>query len=81
MEYLWLKTGHLVAVVLFLGTTMTGLFWKRHADRSREPSLMAHVLRGITRTDYWITLPSAAAILATGLGLTGVGGIGILTTG
>ncbi len=81
MEYLWLKSAHILAVVLFLGNTITGLFWKRHADRSKEAALMVHALRGITRSDYWITLPSAAAILVTGFGLTGVGRIGVLTTG
>lgn len=81
MEYLWLKTAHHIAVALFLGNMITGLFWKRHADRSGEPALMAHALRGITRSDYWFTLPSAAAILVTGFAAAGVVGIRVFSTG
>jgi len=62
MVYLALKLFHVIAVVLFLGNIVTGIFWKAHADRTRDPRLIAHTLDGIIRSDRWFTLPGVAAI-------------------
>ncbi len=67
-----MKTLHVFAVVLFLGNIITGLFWKAHADRTGDPSLMTHALHGIIRSDRWFTLPAAAVILVTGFAAAGV---------
>ena len=29
--YLWLKLIHVIAVVMFLGNVVTGVFWHKHA--------------------------------------------------
>ena len=81
MVYLALKLFHIGAVVLFLGNIITGLFWKAHADRTRDPRLIAHTLDGIIRSDRWFTLPGVAAIIAGGFGAAIVGGIPLLHTG
>jgi uncharacterized membrane protein len=31
--YLWLKLIHILAVVMFIGNIVTGVFWHRHARR------------------------------------------------
>lgn len=58
---------HVLAVVLFLGNLVTCLFWASHANRSRDPSVIAHTFHGIRRADRWFTLPGAVAILVGGV--------------
>lgn len=31
-----LKLIHVAAVIIFLGNIITGLFWKAHADRTKD---------------------------------------------
>jgi uncharacterized membrane protein len=78
--YLLLKVVHILSVVLFLGNIVTGLFWKAHADATRDPKLQAHALAGIIRSDAWFTLPSVVAIIATGVGLAMMAGLPLLGT-
>ncbi len=47
--YLALKSLHIIAVVLFLGNVITGVFWKSHADQTGDPRIIAHTLDGIIR--------------------------------
>jgi uncharacterized membrane protein len=79
--YLLLKSLHILAVALFLGNIITGVFWKAHGDRSADPRIMAHTLDGIIRSDRWFTIPGVVLILAFGVGAAMVGGLPILGTG
>ncbi len=81
MLYLVLKLLHVVAVVMFLGNITTGVFWKEHADRTRDPRIIAHVMAGIIRSDRLFTIPGVVLILIGGFGAAGVGHIPILRTG
>jgi uncharacterized membrane protein len=81
MLYLGIKSLHILSVALFLGNIITGLFWKRHADRSGDPRLMAHALEGVIRSDRWFTMPGVLAIIATGLALAHLAGYRIFATG
>jgi uncharacterized membrane protein len=81
MLYLSFKLFHIIAVVLFLGNIITGLFWKAHADRTRDPRVIAHSVEGIIRSDRWFTIPGVMAIVVGGLGTAIAGGIAILGTG
>ncbi|MGQ0833338.1 MAG: DUF2269 family protein [Gammaproteobacteria bacterium] len=65
--YLLLKTLHVFAVVLFLGNIITGIFWKTHAEHTRDPRLIAHAFEGITASDRWFTIPGVVVIIATGV--------------
>ena len=47
--YLAMKVLHVLAVVLFLGNIITGVFWKAHGDRTGDPRIIAHTLEGIIR--------------------------------
>ena len=66
--YLAMKTLHVLAVVLFLGNIITGLFWKAHGDRTADPRIIAHTLEGIIRSDRWFTIPGVVLIVAFGVG-------------
>ncbi|HEX5274402.1 MAG TPA: DUF2269 family protein [Candidatus Rubrimentiphilum sp.] len=79
--YLLLKLVHVIAVVAFLGTISTGLFWKVIADRTGRPDIAAHTLRGIILSDRFITIPSIVVILIAGFGAASISGWTILGTG
>ncbi len=79
--YLVVKLLHILAVVLFLGNIITGLFWKVHAERSGDPRLIAHTFEGITRSDRLFTIPGVVVIVATGTWNALSGGFPILGTG
>ncbi|MGH7526244.1 MAG: DUF2269 family protein [Gemmatimonadales bacterium] len=79
--YLAMKVLHILAVVLFLGNIITGLFWKAHGDRTRDPRIMAHTLDGIIRSDRWFTLPGVVFIVVSGIAAAVIGGLPILRTG
>lgn len=78
--YVALKVLHILAVTLFLGNIVTGLFWKAHGDRSGEPRIMAHTLDGIIRSDRWFTIPGVIAIVVFGAAGAVVGRLPILGT-
>jgi uncharacterized membrane protein len=78
--YLTLKTLHILAVVLFLGNIITGVFWKAHADRTGDPRIMAHTLDGIIRSDRWFTIPGVLLIIAFGMGAAIMARLPILRT-
>ena len=79
--YLAMKTLHVLAVVLFLGNIITGLFWKAHGDRTTDPRIIAHTLEGIIRSDRWFTIPGVVLILGFGAAGAIIGGLPILGTG
>jgi uncharacterized membrane protein len=66
-SYLFLKTLHLVGVVVFIGNIIVTAWWKVMADRTRDPKIVAFAQRQVTFTDWAFTF--------TGVVLVGVGGI------
>lgn len=80
MLYLLLKSLHVVSVVLFLGNIITGVFWKRHADRIGDLRARAQALDGIIRSDRIFTTPNVFVIILTGVATAYTGGIPILST-
>lgn len=67
MQHLILKSLHVLAVVLFLGNIITGVFWKFHADRVNTLPARAQALDGIIHSDRWFTMPGVFAIIITGV--------------
>ena len=81
MLYLLLKTLHITAVVMFLGNISTGIFWKEHADRTRDARLIAHAIAGIIHSDRLFTIPGVILIVVGGVGTAMLGGYPLLRTG
>lgn len=79
--YLWLKVLHILAVVMFIGNITTGVFWHKHAERTRDPRLLAHAMDGIIRSDRLFTMPGVVVILVTGMLAAVQGGFPVLGTG
>ena len=80
MLYLILKIVHSLAVVLFLGNIITGLFWKYHGDQSKDPRVMAHTMDGIIRADRWFTFPGVFLITLSGVAAAIHAGLPLLRT-
>jgi uncharacterized membrane protein len=80
MLYLLLKSLHIVSVVLFLGNIITGVFWKVHADMTRDLRARAQALDGIIKADAVFTVPNVFVIVITGVATAYAGGIPILST-
>jgi len=79
--YLVLKVLHIVSVVLFLGNITTGIFWKEHADRTRDARLIAHALQGIILSDRLFTIPGVFGIVIAGIGAAMSAHLPLLHTG
>lgn len=67
MQYLVLKSLHVLSVVLFLGNIITGVFWKFHGDRVGTLPARAQAIAGVIRSDRWFTMPGVFAIIITGV--------------
>jgi len=65
-SYLWLKTLHLLGVVLFLGNIIVTGWWKNLADRTKNPQIIAFAQRQVTLTDYVFTAGGAAILFVAG---------------
>lgn len=79
--YLWMKLLHIFAVVMFLGNIITGVFWHRHAEGTRNPRLLAHAIEGVIKSDRLFTIPSIVVIIVTGVIAAIQGGMPLLRTG
>ena len=79
--FLWFKLIHIVAVIVFIGNITIGIFWKAIADRSRDPRIIAHTLRGIILADRLFTIPAIFVIVAGGVATAIAEQIPILATG
>lgn len=79
--YLWMKVLHIFAVVIFLGNIITGVFWHRHAARTRDPRLLAHTVDGVIRSDRVFTMPGILIIIGSGVFAAMQAGLPLLRTG
>ena len=79
--YQILKLIHVAAVIIFLGNIITGLFWKAHADRTKDVRFIAHTMHGIIRSDRWFTIPGVIVITITGVLAAIQAGLPLLRTG
>lgn len=64
--YLWLKTIHILGVVLFLGNIIVTGWWKVMADRTKEPSIIAFAQQQVIATDLVFTAGGAALLFIAG---------------
>ena len=73
MAYLIFKLIHVFAVILFLGNIIIAVFWKGQGDKSDDPKIMAHTIRGMIRADRYFTMPAVAFLILAGFGAMGIG--------
>src|SRR3954467_9040801 len=80
MLYVTLKALHILGVVLFLGNTITAVFWKVHADLTGELRARAQALDGIIKADRWLPVPGVLLIVATGVSMALLAHLPMLST-
>ena len=73
MAYLIFKLIHIFAVIIFLGNIIIAVFWKGHGDKSNDPKIIAHTIKGIIRADRFFTMPAVAFLILAGFGAMGIG--------
>jgi uncharacterized membrane protein len=81
VDYSSLKLIHLIAVMIFLGNIITGLFWMRIAVKTKDLKIIAFAMKGIIKTDRYFTLPGVVVITAGGFLAAIYGHFPILKTG
>ncbi len=79
--YLLLKLVHIIAVILFMGNIITGLFWMRQADKTQNLSVISFTMKGIIASDRLFTIPGVIIITAGGFTAAIHAGIPLLRTG
>lgn len=81
MDYSYLKLVHLIAVMIFLGNIVTGLFWMRIAVETKDLKIINFTMKGIIRADRFFTIPGVIVITAGGFLAAIYGHYPILRTG
>ena len=81
MEYSYLKLIHLIAVMLFLGNIITGLFWMHIAVKTKDLKIINFTMKGIIQADRYFTIPGVIIITAGGFLAAIYGHLPILKTG
>ena len=79
--YSFLKLIHVIAVIIFMGNIITGLFWMRQAHKTRNFSIISFTMRGVIKSDKWFTIPGVIIISAAGFSAAIQGGLPLLRTG
>lgn len=81
MDYNYLKLVHLIAVMIFLGNIITGLFWMRIAVKTQDLKVINFTMKGIIKADRYFTIPGVIVITAGGFLAAIYGHLPILRTG
>lgn len=81
MDYSYLKLIHLLAVMLFMGNIITGLFWMHIAFKTNDLKIISHSITGVIKSDRLFTIPGVIIITAAGLLSAIYGQLPILRTG
>src|SRR6186713_385742 len=81
MDYRFLKLIHLIAVMIFLGNIITGLFWMYIAVKTKDLKIINFTIKGIIKADRYFTIPGVIIITAGGFLAAIYGQLPILRTG
>lgn len=81
MEYTFYKLLHVLAVIIFLGNIITGLFWMRFAVKTKNVTIIAHTMKGIIAADNIFTTPGVIVTAAAGIMTAVIGHFPLLGTG
>jgi uncharacterized membrane protein len=77
----YFKLIHLLAVIIFLGNIITGLFWMRIAVKTKDLRIIQHTMNGIIIADRYFTIPGVIVITVGGFMAAIYGHFPILRTG
>ena len=77
----YFKLIHLLAVIIFLGNIITGLFWMRIAVKTKDLRIIHHTIDGIIIADRYFTIPGVIVITVGGFLAAIYGHFPLLRTG
>ena len=81
MIYSLFKLLHVIAVIVFLGNIITGLYWMHIAVKTKDPNIISHSIKGLIRSDRIFTMPGVIVITIGGFLTAIYGGFPIIGTG
>ncbi len=81
MNYTYFKLIHLLAVIIFLGNIIIGLFWMRIAVKTRDLRIIHFTIKGIITADRYFTIPGVIIITTFGILAAVYGHYPLLRTG
>ena len=81
MNYSYLKLIHIIAVMIFLGNIITGLFWMHIAVKTKDLKIINFTMKGIRAADRYFTIPGVIVITSFGFFAAIFGHYPILHTG
>jgi len=81
VNYSYLKLIHLIAVMIFLGNIITGLFWMYIAVKTKDLKIIAFAMKGIIKADRYFTVPGVTIIIVGGFLAAIYGHFPIMRTG
>jgi uncharacterized membrane protein len=81
MDYLYYKLIHLIAIVFYLGNIISGLFWMRFANKTKNLEVIRHTIQGISLADRYFAMPGVLIITIFGLLAAIYGHIPIMGSG
>ena len=75
MDYLTLKTIHVISYTILFGTGIGSAFYMLMANRRRQIAEMAFAVKFVVIADYIFTTPSVIVQLITGLWMMNINGL------
>ena len=81
MNYIYFKLIHIIAVMIFLGNIITGLFWIHMAVKTKDLKILTFTTKSIRIADRYFTIPGVIVITTFGLLAAIFGHFPILRTG
>ena len=81
MSYSYFKLIHLLAVMIFLGNLITGLFWMRLAIKTKDLKTICFTIKSIIKLDNYFTIPGVVIITTAGIFAGVYGHFPLLHTG
>ncbi|BCM94500.1 hypothetical protein IAD21_06407 (plasmid) [Abditibacteriota bacterium] len=70
---------HHLSMIIFFGNIISTYTWKRHAERSQNPTVICHALTGSLLMDKAITIPASVVVTLSGVLLIILKGVSILS--
>ena len=81
MYYTYFKLLHVLAVIIFLGNIITGLYWMHIAKKTKDLKIISHTVFGVIKSDRYFTIPGVVLITTFGIIAAVHGHIPLLRTG
>ncbi len=66
MDYIYFKLIHVLAVMIYLGNIIAGLFWLRIAKKIKDLKIITFTVKSIRDADRYFAIPGVIVITAGG---------------